>query len=111
VAHVDDRSLAVGVAWFLWVLLTLSAIATLLWAAAPRVIEALGQRIDAMRDRPMTAFVAFLMFSILVYLPMHLIFGDSSWLEPATIRFRFRPAVSCSTPDIFLSGSVSVRRA
>ena len=30
----------------------------------------------------MTAFVAFLIFSIIVYLPMRLIFGDSSWLEP-----------------------------
>jgi hypothetical protein len=76
-----------GSAWFLWVLLALGAIATLLWAAAPRVIEALGQRIDAMRDRPITAFVAFLMFSILVYLPMHLIFGDSSWLEPGHYPF------------------------
>jgi peptidoglycan/LPS O-acetylase OafA/YrhL len=76
-----------GSAWFLWVLLTLGAIATLLWAAAPRVIEALGQRIDALRDRPMTAFVVFQMLSILVYLPMHLIFGDSSWLEPGHYPF------------------------
>jgi peptidoglycan/LPS O-acetylase OafA/YrhL len=76
-----------GSAWFLWVLLTLGAIATLLWAAAPRVIEALGQRIDALRDWPMTAFVVFQMFSILVYLPMHLIFGDSSWLEPGHYPF------------------------
>jgi len=30
----------------------------------------------------MTTFVAFLIFSIIVYLPMRLIFGDSSWLEP-----------------------------
>jgi surface polysaccharide O-acyltransferase-like enzyme len=30
----------------------------------------------------MRAFVAFLIFSIIVYLPMRLIFGDSSWLEP-----------------------------
>jgi hypothetical protein len=71
-----------GSAWFLWVLLALDAIAALLWAAAPRVIEALGQFIYAVRDRPMTAFVAFLILSILVYLPMRLIFGDSSWLEP-----------------------------
>ncbi len=49
-----------GSAWFLWVLLALGAIAALLWAAAPRVIEALGQRIDAQRGQPMTAFVAFL---------------------------------------------------
>jgi len=71
-----------GSAWFLWVLLALGAIAALLWAAAPQVIEALGQLIFALRDRPMTTFVAFLIFSIIVYLPMRLIFGDSSWLEP-----------------------------
>src|ERR1700738_2721543 len=71
-----------GSAWFLWVLLALGAIAVLPWAAAPRVIEALGQLIYAPRDRPMTTFVAFLVFSIMVYLPMRLIVGDSSWLEP-----------------------------
>jgi hypothetical protein len=71
-----------GSAWFFWVLLAPDAIAALLWTTAPRVIEALGQLIYALRDRPMTAFVAFLIFSIMIYLPMHLIFGDSSWLEP-----------------------------
>jgi len=76
-----------GSAWFLWVLLALGAIAALLWAAAPRMIETLGQLIYAWRDRPMAAFVAFLMFSIMVYLPMHLIFGDSSWLEPGHYPF------------------------
>jgi peptidoglycan/LPS O-acetylase OafA/YrhL len=76
-----------GSAWFLWVLLALGAIAALLWAAAPRVIEALGQLIYGPRDQPMIAFVAFLIFSIIVYLPMHLIFGDSSWLEPGHYPF------------------------
>jgi hypothetical protein len=76
-----------GSAWFLRVLLALGAIAALLWAAAPRMIEAPGQLIYAGRDRPMTAFVAFLIFSIMVYLPMHLIFGDSSWLEPGHYPF------------------------
>ena len=71
-----------GSAWFLWVLLALDAIAALLWVAAPRVIEAFGQLIYTLRDRPMTAFVAFLVLSIVVYLPMRLIFGDSSWLVP-----------------------------
>src|SRR5882762_7068933 len=71
-----------GAAWFLWVLLALDAIAALLWAVAPRAIAALGQFIDTLRDRPMTAFVAFLAFSIMIYLPLRLIFGDSSWLEP-----------------------------
>jgi peptidoglycan/LPS O-acetylase OafA/YrhL len=76
-----------GSAWFLWVLLVLGGLAALLWAAAPRIIEGLGQLVYARRDRPMTAFVAFLMFSIMVYLPMHLIFGDSSWLEPGHYPF------------------------
>jgi surface polysaccharide O-acyltransferase-like enzyme len=71
-----------GAAWFLWVLLALDAIAALLWAVATRAIEALGQFIYTLRDRPMTAFMAFLVFSIIIYLPLRLIFGDSSWLEP-----------------------------
>lgn len=76
-----------GAAWFLWVLLALGAIAALLWALVRRMIEGLGHLIYARRDRPMTAFAAFLIFSIIVYLPMHLIFGDSSWLEPGHYPF------------------------
>jgi hypothetical protein len=71
-----------GPAWFLWVLLLLGVIAALLWAAAPRAIEALGQAIQASRGRPMTAFAAFLIFTVIIYLPMRLIFGDSAWLVP-----------------------------
>jgi peptidoglycan/LPS O-acetylase OafA/YrhL len=76
-----------GSAWFLWVLLALGAIAALLWAALPRTIEALGQLIHASRDRPMTAFAAFLVFTVISYLPMRLIFGDSAWLVPGHYPF------------------------
>jgi hypothetical protein len=71
-----------GPAWFLWVLLALDAIAALIWTIAPKVIEALGRLTFPMRDRPMTSFVAFMAFSVAIYLPMHLGFGDSAWLEP-----------------------------
>jgi surface polysaccharide O-acyltransferase-like enzyme len=71
-----------GPAWFLWVLLALDAAAALIWVVAPRAIETLGQLIFAARNRPMTAFAVFLVFSIAIYLPMHLVFGDASWLEP-----------------------------
>jgi peptidoglycan/LPS O-acetylase OafA/YrhL len=71
-----------GPAWFLWVLLALDAIAVAVWSLAPRMIEALGQFIFSMRNRPVLAFVAFLVFSVMVYLPMRLAFGDASWLEP-----------------------------
>ncbi len=93
-----------GSAWFLWVLLALGGLAALLRAAAPRVIEGLGQLIYASRDRPMTAFVAFLMFSIIVYLPMHLIFGDSSWLEPGHYPFPIQTSRILLYAGYFLTG-------
>ena len=93
-----------GSAWFLWVLLALSGLAALLWAAAPRMIEGLGQLIYASRDRPMTAFVVFLTFSIMVYLPMHLIFGDSSWLEPGHYPFPIQTSRILLYAGYFLTG-------
>jgi hypothetical protein len=71
-----------GPAWFLWVLLALDLMAAAVWSMAPGIIDALGRLIYAARDRPMTAFVVFLIVSITAYLPMHLAFGDISWLEP-----------------------------
>jgi surface polysaccharide O-acyltransferase-like enzyme len=70
-----------GPAWFLWVLLAFDVIAAALWSMAPQFIQALGQLVFAVRDRAMTAFVVFLAVSIASYLPMHLAFGDVSWLE------------------------------
>ena len=72
-----------GPAWFLWVLLALDAIAAIIWAIAPSAIAALGKPIYALRYRPGFAFAAFLIFSIAVYLPMRLKFGDAAWLEPS----------------------------
>jgi surface polysaccharide O-acyltransferase-like enzyme len=76
-----------GSAWFLWVLLALDALAALLWTLAPRAIEALGRGIGALCDRPMIAFTAFLVFSIVIYLPLRLRFGDASWFVPGHFPF------------------------
>src|ERR1700681_4691275 len=70
-----------GPAWFLWVLLVLDVLAAMLWVAAPRAIQALGQFVFNLRARPMTAFALFLIVSATSYLPMHLAFGDIRWLE------------------------------
>jgi surface polysaccharide O-acyltransferase-like enzyme len=70
-----------GPAWFLWVLLALDAMAAAVWWIAPGRIDALGRRIYVARDRPMTVFGVFMIVSITAYLPMHLAFGDVSWLE------------------------------
>src|ERR1700761_3620480 len=71
-----------GPAWFLWVLLALDAIAALLWAVSPGAIDALGRLMFSLRNRAVAAFVAFLIFSVIIYLPMRMEFGDASWLEP-----------------------------
>lgn len=69
-----------GSAWFLLALLTFDAILALTWATAPGSIDALGLRANRLRDRPMMAFGAFILFSIAIYLPLRIGFGDSSWL-------------------------------
>lgn len=71
-----------GPAWFLWVLLAFNILTVLVWWLGPRLLKSLGIVIFAMRDRPMTAFAAFLVVSLIFYAPMRLIFGDASWLEP-----------------------------
>jgi surface polysaccharide O-acyltransferase-like enzyme len=70
-----------GPAWFLWVLLAFDAVAAAVWFVAPRLIPALGRLAFSLRTRPMVAFALFLMLSTAAYLPMHLAFGDTSWLE------------------------------
>ena len=69
----------VGSAWFLLVLLALDAAAALVWARVPQIIEALGRGVDRLHKRPMSAFALFLALSIIIYLPLHLGFGDSAW--------------------------------
>jgi surface polysaccharide O-acyltransferase-like enzyme len=70
-----------GPAWFLWVLLAFDAVTALVWRLAPNALPALGRAIYALRYRPGFAFTAFLIFSVVVYLPMRLYFGDAAWYE------------------------------
>ena len=70
-----------GPAWFLWVLLALDVMAAAVWLVAPRMIQTLGQLVFSTRHRPMAAFVVFLIVSTAAYMPMHLGFGDTDWLE------------------------------
>jgi len=93
-----------GSSWFLWVLLVFGAASAIVWAAAPQAIDALGRRVDALRDRPMTAFGVFLIFTIIVYLPPHLIFGDSSWLTPRRFPFPIQTSRILLYAGYFLVG-------
>jgi surface polysaccharide O-acyltransferase-like enzyme len=69
-----------GSSWFLSVLLVFDALAALVWVIAPVAFASIGRSLDVLREHPATAFAAFVLFSIVVYLPMRIAFGDSSWL-------------------------------
>jgi surface polysaccharide O-acyltransferase-like enzyme len=93
-----------GQAWFLWVLLALDIIAAAVWSTAPQIFAAFGQLIDGLRNRPMTAFVAFLAVSIASYLPLHLAFGDGSWFEPGHYPFPIQTSRILLYPAYFFTG-------
>src|ERR1700675_4193747 len=69
-----------GQSWFLGVLLVLDIMAAAIWLVAPRILRMFGLLIFTLRDRPMTAFVAFLIVSVVSYLPMPLAVGGGAWL-------------------------------
>src|ERR1700682_1613929 len=60
-----------GPSWFLWVLFAFVIIAAAIWLVAPRILRMFGLLIFTLRDRPMTAFVVFLVVSGVSYLPIH----------------------------------------
>ncbi len=93
-----------GQSWFLWALLAFDIIAAAIWSVAPKILAALGQLIFALRKRPMTAFVAFLIVSVLSYLPMHLAFGDGAWFEPGHYPFPIQTSRILLYPAYFFAG-------
>jgi surface polysaccharide O-acyltransferase-like enzyme len=68
-----------GSAWFLWLLLAFDAIAAAMSVVAPHAFAALGRLVDGIRDKPLTPFAAFGLFSILIYLPLRISIGESHW--------------------------------
>jgi peptidoglycan/LPS O-acetylase OafA/YrhL len=93
-----------GQAWFLWVLLAFDIIAAAVWWIAPKIPAAFGQLIFALRNRPKTAFVAFLIVSVVSYLPMHLAFGDGAWFEPGHYPFPIQTSRILLYPAYFFTG-------
>jgi surface polysaccharide O-acyltransferase-like enzyme len=93
-----------GQSWFLWVLLAFDVIAAAIWSMAPKILAGLGRLIAVLRNRPMTAFVAFLIVSIASYLPMHLAFGDGAWFEPGHYPFPIQTSRILLYPAYFFAG-------
>jgi peptidoglycan/LPS O-acetylase OafA/YrhL len=93
-----------GQSWFLWVLLAFDIIAVAIWSMAPKILAAWGRLISALRERPMTAFVAFLILSIVVYVPMRLAVGDGAWFEPGHYPFPVQTSRILLYPAYFFTG-------
>jgi hypothetical protein len=95
-----------GPAWFLWVLLALDLVAAAVWSMTRHAIPALGRVIYGARDRPMMVFAVFVIVSIASYLPMHLAFGDISWLEPGRFPLPIQTSRILLYPAYFFAGFV-----
>ncbi|MEO8320239.1 MAG: acyltransferase [Bradyrhizobium sp.] len=93
-----------GPAWFLWVLLAFDIVAAALVTMMPRLVKPSGLLIFTLRDRPWMAFAAFLAVSVAVYLPMHLVFGDTSWLEPGGFPLPIQTSRILLYAGYFLTG-------
>jgi surface polysaccharide O-acyltransferase-like enzyme len=94
-----------GQSWFLWVLLVFDIVAVAIWSMAPKVLAAWGWLIATSRERPMTAFVAFLILSIMVYVPMRLAVGDGAWFEPGHYPFPVQTSRILLYPAYFFTGA------
>src|SRR3954468_11780877 len=93
-----------GSSWFLWVLLAFDIIAAAVWSAAPRILSAFGHLILALRNRPLMAFVAFLVVSVVSYMPMHLAFGDGAWFQPGHYPLPIQTSRILLYPAYFFTG-------
>jgi surface polysaccharide O-acyltransferase-like enzyme len=93
-----------GPAWFLWVLLAFDLIAAAIWMVAPGLLKAYGRLIAGLRNRPIMAFVAFLIVSVASYMPLHLAYGDGSWLEPGRYPLPIQTSRILLYPAYFFTG-------
>ena len=93
-----------GQSWFLWVLLVFNVIAAAIWITAPKILDAFGRLIDALRGRPAMAVAAFVVVSVVSYLPMHLGFGDGAWFEPGHYPFPIQTSRILLYPVYFFIG-------
>ena len=93
-----------GQSWFLWVLLAFDLIAAVIWSTSQQILAGFGRSILALRQRPIAAFVAFSILSVVTYLPMHLAFGDGAWFEPGHYPFPIQTSRILLYPAYFFVG-------
>jgi peptidoglycan/LPS O-acetylase OafA/YrhL len=93
-----------GPAWFLWVLLAFDILAVAIWSMGRKILVGFGRAIAALRERPATAFGAFLILSIVSYVPMRLAVGDGAWFEPGHYPLPIQTSRILLYPAYFFTG-------
>jgi surface polysaccharide O-acyltransferase-like enzyme len=69
-----------GPLWFLWLLLAFNCLSTLLYRVAPLLGGFVRDRLNIILGRPVAFFGVLLGISIIVYLPIAIIFGPLRWI-------------------------------
>jgi surface polysaccharide O-acyltransferase-like enzyme len=69
-----------GPLWFLWLLLAFNCLSTLLYRVAPLLGDFVRGRLNIILGRPVAFFGVLLGISIIVYLPIAIIFGPLRWI-------------------------------
>ena len=69
-----------GPLWFLWLLLAFNCLSTLLYRVAPLLGGFVRGRLNIILGRPVAFFGVLLGISIIVYLPIAIIFGPLRWI-------------------------------
>jgi surface polysaccharide O-acyltransferase-like enzyme len=67
-------------------------------------MAALGRLVDGVRDKPWTAFAAFALFSVLIYLPMRVSIGESHWSALGHYPIFFQTSRAPLYAGYFLAG-------
>ena len=93
-----------GPAWFLWVLLAFDILAVAIWSMGRKILVGFGRAIAALRERPATAFGAFLILSTVSYVPMRLAVGDGAWFEPGHSPLPIQTSRILLYPAYFFTG-------
>jgi glucan biosynthesis protein C len=83
---------AAGPPWFIWVLLLFDVILALILAPFKPNMPPIQLFLQSLRTHPIATFVAVLMLSALVYLPLLSIYGFGTWTHLFTSPFSFQIA-------------------
>ncbi len=96
-----------GPTWFLWLLLTFSIVAALIFRFAPRGFHALGRLAEGAKARPGRFFLCVAVAGACGYVPLALAFNPWGWFRSGPFAFQYsRPLIDA----VYFAAGVAVSR-